>query len=78
MYKSIVEFQGNVTFNSNTVDSVGGALYLRLSSQIILHSNAHLEFIKNTGRQVSIMFQRCICIKYHIVENFDNGKVWWN
>ena len=53
MIKSIVEFHGNTTFHSNTVDSVGGALYLLSSSQILLHTNAHLEFINNTGRQVT-------------------------
>ena len=53
MTKSIVEFCGNTTFYANTVDSVGGALYLRPSSQIMLHTNAHLKFIENTGRQVT-------------------------
>ena len=49
----MVEFHGNITFYSNTVDSVGGALYLRSSSQILLNTNVHLEFVDNTGRQVT-------------------------
>ena len=46
-----MKFYGDVSFTDNTVDgSVGGAIYLISSSQMILHANTHLEFINNTGR----------------------------
>ena len=46
-----MEFYGEVRFTNNIVDgSVGGAIYLISSSQMILHANTHLKFINNTGR----------------------------
>ena len=46
-----MEFHEEVSFIDNIVDgSVGGAIYLISSSQVILHANAHLKFINNTGR----------------------------
>ena len=46
-----MEFYKEASFISNEVDgSVGGAIYLLSSSQMVLEANAHLEFINNTGR----------------------------
>ena len=47
---AVVEFTGNVSFTDNHAEgSDGGALYLLTSSQIMLSSGAHLEFVDNTG-----------------------------
>ena len=47
---TVVEFTGNVSFTNNHAEgSDGGALYLLTSSQIMLKSGAHLEFVNNTG-----------------------------
>ena len=47
---TVVEFTGNVSFTNNHAEgSNGGALYLLTSSQIMLKSGAHLEFVNNTG-----------------------------
>ena len=46
-----MEFYGDVSFIDNVVDgSVGGAVYLISSSQMILHAGTYLKFINNTGR----------------------------
>ena len=46
-----LEFDGKVSFFDNLVDgSVGGAIYLISSSQMLLYAGTHLKFINNTGR----------------------------
>ena len=46
-----MEFCEEVSFINNEVDgSVGGAIYLLLSSQMFLEADTHLKFINNTGR----------------------------
>ena len=68
MTASVVGFYGFTKFHFNAVHDVGGALYLLSSSQMILHSNTHLEFVNNTGRQVycviSLLLAICVYIIY--------------
>ena len=46
---SIIEFVGKISFTNNNAEGFdGGSLYL-LTSQIILNTGAHLEFVNNTG-----------------------------
>jgi len=48
-----MEFYREVSFINNIVDgSVGGAVYLISSSEMILQFGTHLKFINNTGRYV--------------------------
>ncbi|XP_065906983.1 uncharacterized protein [Dysidea avara] len=48
-------YNGRVTFNGNSaagkgIVSMGGALYLLSSSQVLLHNGTHVNFVNNTGR----------------------------
>ena len=67
---AVLEFTGNVSFtNNHAEDSDGGALYLLTSSQIMLKSGAHLEFVNNTGgydiTNYSYMVVLCYCAGNH-------------
>ena len=55
-----LEFNEEVSFIGNVVDgSVGGAVYLTSSSEMLLHNRTHIQFINNTGRYIMYYCSDC-------------------
>ena len=62
---SILEFGGKISFTNNNAKGFdGGALHL-LTSQIILNTGAHLEFVNNTGGYDTTIVVLCYHGNHH-------------